>query len=268
MLQDAVEGKLTAEWRKQQPVVEGDPQLDAAALLVQVMADNGRLVNEGKIREEKSLTPIPDGDKQFDTPEGWVWCSLGELCSKITDGTHQTPTYVEHGRMFLSAQNIKPFKFMPEIHKFVSEQAFQDCIKNRKPELGDVLVARVGAGIGEAAVIDQDIEFAFYVSLGLVKPIHKALYNRFLAMLFNSPMGVAYSKGNIASGGTSAGNFNLEKIRTFPVPLPPILEQLAIVARVDNLMVVIDELEKQVAERKDHAQMLMQTVLREAFAGS
>lgn len=265
LLQEAAEGKLTTAWRKQHPVAKGDPQYDAMALLAQIKAEKERLVKEGKIRKEKPLSPVADADKLFELPDGWVWCSLGELCSKITDGTHQTPTYVEHGRMFLSAQNIKPFRFMPEIHKFVSEQAFQDCIKNRKPELGDVLVARVGAGIGEAAVIDQDIEFAFYVSLGLVKPIHKALYNKFLAMLFNSPMGVAYSKGNIASGGTSAGNFNLEKIRTFPIPLAPLAEQQAIVARVDSLMAVIDELEKQVAERKGQTRLLMQTVLREAF---
>lgn len=267
VLQEAVEGKLTAAWRKQHSVVKGDPQYDAAALLAQIKIEKDRLVKEGKIRKEKPLPLLADADKPFDLPDGWVWCQLGELCLKITDGTHQTPTYVEKGRMFLSAQNIKPFKFMPEIHKYVSEQAFQDCIKNRKPELGDVLVARVGAGIGEAAVIDQDIEFAFYVSLGLVKPIHEALYNRFLIMLFNSPMGVDYSKGNIASSGTSAGNFNLEKIRTFPIPLPTISEQQAIVARVDNLMSDICELENQVAERKEQAQLLMQAVLREAFDG-
>jgi hypothetical protein len=156
---------------------------------------------------------------------------------------------------------------MPEIHRFVSEEAFQACIKNRKPEFGDVLVARVGAGIGEAAVIDREIEFAFYVSLGLVKPIHEVLYNRYLALLFNSPVGVTYSKGNIASGGTSAGNFNLEKIRSFPIPLPALAEQQAIVARVDSLMGMIDELEMQVAERKEQAQMLMRAVLGEAFAG-
>lgn len=267
VLQEAVEGKLTADWRKQHPLVKGDPQHDATALLAQIKAEKERLVKAGKIRKEKPLPPITDNDKPFDCQDGWVWCQLGEVTKQITDGTHQTPIYVEHGRIFLSAQNIKPFKFMPEVHRFVSEQAFEACIKNRKPELGDVLVARVGAGIGEAAVIDQEIEFAFYVSLGLVKPVHEALYNRFLAILFNSPMGVTYSKGNIASGGTSAGNFNLEKIRSFPIPLPPLSEQQAIVARVDSLMATIDDLETQVTERKEQAQHLMQAVLREAFAG-
>jgi len=267
LLQEAVEGKLTADWRKQHPLVKGNPQHDAAVLLTQIKTKKEQLVKAGNIRQEKPLPPLADSDRPFELPAGWVWCQLGEATRQITDGTHQTPTYVEHGKIFLSAQNIKPFKFMPAIHRFVSEQAFQACIKNRIPEFGDVLVARVGAGIGEAAVIDQEIEFAFYVSLGLVKPIHEALYNRYLAILFNSPMGVAYSKGNIASSGTSAGNFNLEKIRSFPIPLPPLAEQQAIVARVDSLMATIDALEAQVTERKEQAQLLMQAVLREAFAG-
>ena len=52
------------------------------------------------------------------------------------------------------------------------------------------------------------------------------------------------------------------------IPLPPLAEQQAIVARVNSLMAVIDELENQVAERKEQAQLLMQTVLREAFDGN
>ena len=50
-----------------------------------------------------------------------------------------------------------------------------------------------------------------------------------------------------------------------PVALPPLAEQQAIVARVDSLMANIDSLEAQVTERKTQAQLLMQTVLREAF---
>lgn len=51
------------------------------------------------------------------------------------------------------------------------------------------------------------------------------------------------------------------------LPIPPIDEQSAIVERVDKLMGMVDELEKQVSERKGQAEMLMQSVLLEAFAG-
>jgi len=61
-------------------------------------------------------------------------------------------------------------------------------------------------------------------------------------------------------------NINATKLRDFLFPLPPLAEQQAIVARVDSLMVAIDALEAQVTERKEQAQLLMQAVLREAFA--
>jgi type I restriction enzyme, S subunit len=58
---------------------------------------------------------------------------------------------------------------MPDKHRLVSEADFDNYRANRRPERGDILMTRVGAGIGEAAVLNSDFEFAFYVSLGLIK---------------------------------------------------------------------------------------------------
>lgn len=55
-------------------------------------------------------------------------------------------------------------------------------------------------------------------------------------------------------------------LEQFIIPLLSLVEHQAIIERVDNLMGILDELEKQVTERKDQVQMLMQSVLREAFA--
>ncbi|MBW4054641.1 MAG: restriction endonuclease subunit S, partial [Proteobacteria bacterium] len=66
-------------------------------------------------------------------------------------------------------------------------------------------------------------------------------------------------------GVVGQDNISLTQCREMIIPLPPLAEQQAIVARVDSLMAVIDELEIQVVERKEQAHLLMQTVLREAF---
>jgi len=60
-------------------------------------------------------------------------------------------------------------------------------------------------------------------------------------------------------------NINATKLREYIFTLPTLAAQQAIVERVDKLMVMIDELEKQVSVRKNQAEMLMQSVLREAF---
>jgi len=80
ILQEAIEGKLTAEWRKNNPVIKGDPDYDAAALLEKIKEEKERLIKEGKIKREKPLPPIKPEEIPFPLPEGWVWTRLGEVC--------------------------------------------------------------------------------------------------------------------------------------------------------------------------------------------
>lgn len=254
-LREAMQGKLVPQDTADEP---------AEILLEKIKAEKEKLIAEKKIK----LGKIQEPEKEqvlFDIPSNWLWCILDDICVSITDGTHQTPTYTQTGRVFLSAQNVKPFRFMPENHKFVSEEAYNDYIRGRKAEKGDLLVARVGAGIGETAVIDKDIDFAFYVSLGLVKPFQDFLHSDYLAMILNSPFGVNYAKGNISSKGGSAGNFNLGRIRSFPVSLPPLAEQKRIVEKLEKLMKYCDELEANIRESKANAESLLQVALKEAL---
>ena len=259
-LREAMQGKLTAKWREENPDVE-----PASELLVRIKAEKEKLletreIKNGKLQEAENLNDI-----SFQIPKNWIWCKLDEICKNITDGTHQTPAYTMTGRVFLSAQNIKPFKFMPEEHKYVSEEDYQQYIMNRKPVKGDLLVARVGAGIGETAVIDRDIEFCFYVSLGLIQPFKEYVSSQYLAYVFNSPYGVKYAKGNISSKGGSAGNFNLGRIRSFLVPFPSIPEQQQIVIKLNELMLLCDKLEKTIKTSQQQNELLLQQVLREVL---
>ncbi|MBU1194175.1 MAG: restriction endonuclease subunit S [Proteobacteria bacterium] len=265
ILQEAIEGKLTADWRKENPVRKGDLDFDAGALLEKIKAEKEKLFKEGKIKKEKFQESILE--HELEIPSAWTLPMLGEISKQITDGTHQTPTYTTAGEIFLSAQNVKPFRFMPENYKLISEKAFHEYRKNKIPEIGDLLIGRVGAGIGETAVIDREIDFAFYVSLGMVKTFKELTIPDYLSIVSNSPYGVRYSKGNISSGGVSAGNYNLGRIRSLKVPLPSLAEQQTIVDRVEKLLSMVDELEKQVSEREEQSEQLMQAVLREAFEG-
>jgi type I restriction enzyme S subunit len=196
----------------------------ANMLLKKITAEKEALIRDKKIKQGKLQEAELQSELIFEIPKNWVWCKLDDICLNITDGTHQTPTYTETGRPFISAQHVKPFKFTPYKYKHISEEAYQECIKSGKPELGDILVTRVGA-IGEAAVIDSNLEFAYYVSVGLVQPFKEHVISQYLEFVINSPYGNLYSKGNVSSKGSSAGNFNLGRIRSFLIPLPPYCEQ-------------------------------------------
>ncbi len=260
ILQEAIEGKLTAKWRAKNPDIG-----TAKELLEQIKTEKEKLVKEKKIKQGKKQIANEIEDLDIEIPDSWLLIDLDDITQYITDGTHQTPRYVENGRMFLSAQNVKPFKFMPEIYRCVSEEDYQKYIANRQTEKGDLLLGRVGAGIGETAVVDQDLEFAIYVSLGLVKTFKQFTNPEYLATVFNSPYGVRYAKGNISSGGGSAGNFNLGRIRSFPIPFPPLEEQKEIVATIEKLFTICDELESEINQNKVTVDNLMATVLKEAF---
>lgn len=256
VLQQAVEGKLCEQDPKDEP---------ASVLLEKIKAEKERLIAEKKIKKQKPLPPISEEEKPFALPKGWEWCRLGNVCD-ISDGTHQTPSYVEAGMPFMSAQNIKPFKFMPHKCRMVSNNDYEQYIKNTKPEKGDILMARVGAGIGEAAIIDTEIDFAIYVSLCLMKPFLHTYGMNYLLVWLNGYYGRNSSKKNTLGKGTSQGNLNLNLIRGFVIPFPPIQEQLRIINRVNLLTGLCDKLEREVAQATHYASQLMEAVLQEAFS--
>lgn len=232
ILQQAVQGKLT----------ERDPADEPASeLLKRIKKEKEALMKSGKIKKEKPLPEITEDEKPFDIPDTWELVRLSDICN-ISDGTHQTPTYVEHGIPFISAQNVKPYRFLPENHRDVSYEDYLEYNKNISPEKGDILMARVGAGIGEAAIIDQDFEFSIYVSLTLIKCYSKEFDMMYLLHVLNSPIGRKLAEKKTLGKGASQGNLNLIFIREFVLPIPPLAEQKRIVKRVEELLALCDEL--------------------------
>jgi len=242
ILQFAVQGKL----------VEQDPSDEPASVLLEkIKVEKEKLIAEGKIKRQKELEPIKESEIPFELPKEWDIARFIDITKVITCGIASTPTYTEKGMPFLSAKNVKPFRFLPKNHKFVSKELYKKITQNAKPEINDILLTRVGAGIGEAAIIDIDFAFAFYVSLTLIKPFHCHLDSKYLLLYLSSPTGIMNSISNIYGKGVSQGNLNVNQVRKFIVPLPPLAEQKRIVSKVDSLMVLCDDLEKQQQQKAE-----------------
>ncbi len=230
ILQEAVQGKLVPQDPNDEP---------ASVLLEKIAAEKKRLIKEGKIKKQKPLPEIMGEEIPFDIPESWEWVRFNDICAVLTCGYASTPTYVskEDGMPFISAKNIKPYKFMPDEHNYISHNLYKKLVQNAKPEKGDILLTRVGAGIGEAAIIDIDLDFAIYVSLTLIKLVSNHLIdNRYILYWLNSPIGVSSAKKNIFGKNASQGNLNVKNVRDFLVPLPPIAEQERIVEKIEVLL--------------------------------
>jgi len=256
VLQLAVMGKLVPQ----------DPDDESASeLLKRIAAKRALMESDGVYKKAKPLPPVNDEERHHSIPASWEYVRLQDVCFAITDGTHQTPKYTESGRPFLSAQNVKPFRFMPESFRYVSEEDYQGYVKTTKPEFGDVLLTRVGAMIGEAAVIDKRMDFAIYVSLALLKPCQPFVSPEFVTLWLNSPFGTHSSIRDTLGRGVSAGNLNLGMIRAFALPLPPLAEQHRIVAKVDELMALCDRLKADLATARQHQARLTDTLIESAL---
>jgi len=82
ILQEAIEGKLTADWRKEHPeLISGENS--AENLLKKIKEEKEHLIKGNKIKKQKPFPPIAENEKPFELPEGWAWCRLGETLKVI-----------------------------------------------------------------------------------------------------------------------------------------------------------------------------------------
>jgi type I restriction enzyme S subunit len=195
-------------------------------------------------------------------PEEWDVKRFSDATFLITCGLAATPKYVNEasGKPFLSAQNVNSGKVVYHNYRFISYQLFDQITKHNKPQKGDLLYTRVGAGIGEAGVIEDNFEFGIYVSLTLIKTNERILHNYYLLHLLNSPRYKFLAKnGQFAGGGVQ--NLNVQIVRDFLLVLPPTPEQHAIASALSDIDALLAKLDQLIAKKRDIKLGTMQQLL-------
>lgn len=232
ILQLAIQGKL----------VEQRPEEGTAEeLFVRIQEEKQRLIKEKKIRKAKPLPEIDEDEKAFDLPVSWKWCRLGDILYKLTDGTHSTPRYVMHGVPFLSVKDMSSGKLDFSRCKYISEQEHQELYSRCNPELGDLLVTKVGT-TGIPVIVDTDLPFSLFVSVALLKFNQHLIYNKFLQILINAPL----VQKQVAENTRGVGNKNwvMRDIANTIIVLPPLVEQKRIVDKIEELLPYFDRYEQ------------------------
>ncbi len=195
---------------------------------------------------------------------GWVQKCLKEVCEKITDGTHQTPTYYDEGVVFLSSRNVTSGKINWGKVKYIDAKQHLEMHKRVAPRLNDILLAKNGT-TGVAAIVDRDITFDIYVSLALLRALDVILPS-ILLYFINSP--VAKKQFNKRLKGSGVPNLHLEEIREVVISFPKTLaEQNAVASKLDGLNKETQRLES--IYQKKHAALdsLKKSLLHQAFNG-
>lgn len=222
ILQEAVQGKLVPQ----------DPSDEPASILLEKIAkEKEKLIKEGKIKKQKSLPPITEDEIPFDIPNSWEWVRLGNIAT-LTMGQSPKGTAVHEGEdgiefhqgkiCFTQKYLCKSSQKTNEPNKIVEPNTLLLCV--RAP-VGTVNITQrricIGRGLcGINIHSGMDSDFMFYWLTCLKNDfIKKATGTTFIAI---------------------TGNIIEEEL----IPLPPLEEQKRIVAKIEELMPLIEEFSK------------------------
>jgi type I restriction enzyme S subunit len=133
ILQDAIEGKLTKEWHKENPDIE-----PASELLKKIKKEKEKLIIQKKIKKEKPLSPIEKMDIPFELPNSWAWTRLGEIFNFI-DYRGKTPNKISEGIRLITAKNVKKGFLIKYPEEFISQKEYSGRMTRGFPKFGDLL---------------------------------------------------------------------------------------------------------------------------------
>jgi len=236
ILQLAVMGKLVPQDPNDEP---------ASVLLENIAAEKERLIKDKKIKKQKSLPEISEDEKPFELPEGWKWIRMGAVCHTVADGPHFSPKYVEkeEGIPFLSGRNINIDSIDLNTAKYVSRKDHEEFCRRVKPKLGDILYTK-GGTTGIAKVNDIDIEFSVWVHVAVLQIPNDKVYDEFLALALNCPH--CYKQSQKLTHGIGNKDLGLTRMIKITIPFPPLEEQHRIVTKVNQLMMMCEQIKNHI----------------------
>ena len=259
ILQEAIGGKLTADWRAQNPNVE-----PASELLKLIATEKAQLVKDKKIKAQKPLPRISNEEKPFELPQGWEWSRIGEITSVVTSGSRNWQSlYSDTGATFIRSQDIKLDRLCYANRVFVDIGKAKEGTRTLVNQ-HDWLIIITGANVGKCAYLHNPVEEA-YVSqhVALMRPVLPEIG------VFGHYWLVAELGGRGLLSKFIYGDkpgLNLPQIRNLLIPVAPLNEQQAIVSKIGKLLALCDQLETQITQNLTYAEQLMQAVLKEAFS--
>jgi len=253
-------------------LVPQDPNDEPVSVLLEkIKKEKEMLIKEGKIKKEKPLPPITQDEIPFEIPKGWKWVYINDIAfvTKLAgfEYTKYLSTAISNNGdvPIIRANNIKMNKFIENTNEFISYDLSEKL--NRSAVYKKcLLMTFIGAGIGEVAIFNKNTRFHLAPNVAKIELFNNFSFNiheKYILYYLMSEIGqneiFRFQKA------TAQPSLSMETIRKVRIPIPPLNEQKRIVEKVDQLMALCDELEKNIEQAKKDSELLMQSVLREAF---
>lgn len=167
--------------------------------------------------------------------EEWKECRLGEICTKITDGSHFSPQACQTGYPMFSVKDMLEYGFDYSNCKHISAKDFEsmkngDCV----PQKGDILVAKDGSFLKQIFECKETKEEAILSSIAMFRPNQDFITPTFLCYLLRSPKVYNYIASNCVSG-SALPRIVLKDFKKVSMQVPPLPTQQKIAAILSSL---------------------------------
>ena len=260
ILQQAIQGKLVPQ----------DPNDEPASVLLQrIRKEKERLVKEGKLKKKDlESKPIEEDEIPFEIPMGWEWCRLGEVFQTVSGTTPQSknPEYYKDGTINWVRTTDLNNGVLENTEIKITEKAFMDCNLKILPENSVCVALYGGAGtIGKNAILRFRTTINQSVCALLPNDNCEMVYLLYY-LQWQRPRWMDY-----ASGSRKDPNINQIIVKNCLFPLPPLAEQRRIVAKIEELMPLVERYGKaqQALDQLNESlpARLRQSILQEAIQG-
>lgn len=247
----AVRGKLVPQDPNDEP---------ASELLKRIAEEKARLLETGEIKRDKTPSPIGEDDKPFTLPSSWGWCRLRSLATALGDGIHGTPEYtLGTGYHFINGNNLENGRIV--IRPTTKTVSLSELKKHKKPLNEYTVLVSINGTLGNVAFYEgEEIMLGKSACYFNLTPFTN---KPFVKIVLDSPYFSNYA--NDRATGTTIMNLSLNAVNEFPFPLPPLAEQQRIVAKVDELMALCDQLEVSLKNATSTRSRLLSALLVEAL---
>ena len=178
----------------------------------------------------------------FELPNGWEWCRLGEVFLHAS-GKQQSSANNLSGtpRKYITTSNVYWGLFDLKTLKVMNFTDFE--IESKSATKGDLLVCEGGAGYGRSAIWKEDYDICLQNHLHRLRPCIKGICEYVFYLLY-----LLKESNQLASVGTAMPGLSASSLKNILLPLPPLAEQQRIVAKIEELMPLVEQYGKAQSE--------------------
>ncbi len=244
ILELAVRGKLVPQDLDDEPARE---------LLKRIAKERARLEEEGSRKKSKPMPRTREGDQPFDIPDNWEFVCLGGVLEMINGRAFKPADWRTTGIPIVRIQNLNN---PAAPHNYCDAETLDS---RHRLSSGDFLISWSGTpGTSFGAFIWNRGEAALNQHIFRCVQIGAGFGKEFLRLAINSQLSILISK---AQGGVGLQHVTKGTLEALALPLPPLAEQHRIVAKVDELMALLDRLEGEQADAEAAHTRLVDTLL-------